>query len=148
MMNLHPLGVKRTWHIDSNNADVRAHVRNRDLVLIAVGRCLGISLSHRVLADDFEHQVSALVAMVSGVQQILELGIHFEPPVGVSVCFVRVLENELVLEELKQQSVHCFRFLMLHPVGSLREIRELCGVTVLKTVLCHLGKEKHVLFAP
>jgi hypothetical protein len=57
-MNLHPLSVKRILYIDSDNADVRSHGRNRDLVLIVAARCLGISLSHRKFADNLEYQVS------------------------------------------------------------------------------------------
>jgi hypothetical protein len=58
------------------------------------------------------------------------------------------LEGESVLEELKQQLVHSLRFLVRQPVGGVRKVGELCGVTVLQTVLCHLGKQELIPFAP
>ena len=87
-MNFHPLGMKSILHVDSNDANVRAQGRKVDLVLV-VGTCLhSICLSYRILADDFEYQVSALVAVVSRIQETLVCGVHFKPAVGVSIRFV------------------------------------------------------------
>jgi hypothetical protein len=87
-MNLHPLGMKSILHVDTNHANVRAQGRKVDLVLVVGASLRSICLSYRILADDFEYQVSALVAVVSRIQKTLVCGVDFKPAVGVPICFV------------------------------------------------------------
>jgi hypothetical protein len=52
------------------------------------------------LTYDFENQIPALIAHVSGVQEILERRVHIKPAVRIAVCFVpysvRFLANRRV----------------------------------------------------
>src|SRR6266568_7625169 len=87
-MNLDPLTMESVLHQGSHDANVGAHRGERNLILI-IGACsLGVRLSHREPAHDFEHQIAAFMVRVSGVQEILKFGIHLEPPVSVSIVFV------------------------------------------------------------
>src|SRR6266478_60946 len=88
-MNLDPLTMESVLYQGSHNANVGAHGRERNLILIIGAR----SHSVRRLTDvepayDFEHQIAAFMVRVSGVQEILKFGIHLEPPVSVSVILV------------------------------------------------------------
>lgn len=52
------------------------------------------------------------------------------------------------LEKLQKRLVHLFRFLVLHPVGSVGKVGESGGVTILQAVLGQRGKQEHIVFAP
>src|SRR5258708_25089806 len=75
-------------HVDSQNTNVRTHGRKRHFIGVICARRLGVGLRHRKPAYNFEYQISALVFLISGVQQVLELGIRFQPAVGISVRFM------------------------------------------------------------
>src|SRR6266571_5072526 len=88
-MNLDPLTMESVLHQGSHDANVGAHSGERDVILV-IGAC---SHSVRRLTDvksahDFEHQITAFMVRVSGVQEILKFGIHLEPPVSVSIILV------------------------------------------------------------
>ena len=87
-MNLHPLGMKGVLHVGSHYANVGAHGRYRDVIREALARRLGICLSDREPAYDFEHQVAGFIAHVSGVQEIQKFRVRFEPSVRISVRLV------------------------------------------------------------
>src|SRR6266852_3059490 len=87
-MNLDPLTMESVLHQGSHDANVGAHGRERNLILIIGAGSLGVRLSHGKPAHDFEHQIAAFMVHVSGVQEILKFGIHLEPPVSVSIAFV------------------------------------------------------------
>jgi len=87
-MNLDPLTVESVLHQGSHDANVGANGRERNLILIVGAGSLGVRLSHREPAHDFEHQIAAFMVRVSGVQEILKFGIHLEPSVSVSIVFV------------------------------------------------------------
>jgi hypothetical protein len=87
-MNFHPVRVKGVLHIGSYYANVRAHCRDLDLILECPARRLGVRLSHREPAYDFEHQVATLVTHISGVQRMLKLGVDVEPSVRFSILLV------------------------------------------------------------
>ena len=87
-MNLDPLTMESVLHQGSRDANVGANGRERNLILIVGARSLGVRLSHREPAHDFEHQIAAFMVRVSGVQEILKFGIHLEPPVSVSIILV------------------------------------------------------------
>src|SRR5260370_5486365 len=87
-MDLHPLAMEGVLHVDSENANVRTHRWKLHIVRVICARGLGVGLRYRKSAYDFEYQIAALVFLISGVQQILELRIHFQPAVSISVCLM------------------------------------------------------------
>jgi hypothetical protein len=88
-MDLHPLGMVRVLHICSHDAHVGPYRWNLDRAVVGLGtRCLSVRLSHVEFTDDLEHQIPALIAHVSGIQEIRELSVHVEPSVGVTVPFM------------------------------------------------------------
>src|SRR5260370_21688686 len=70
-MNLDPLTMESVLHQGSHNANVGAHGRERDVILVIGARSLGVRLSHREPTHDFEHQIAAFMVRVSGVQEAL-----------------------------------------------------------------------------
>jgi len=110
-MNLHPLGMKGVLYVNSYNANMRAYRRKVYLVLVVATCRLGVCLSHRKLADDFEYQVSALSVVIAGVQQILKLGVHFEPTVGIPIPFVTNSTGFLAIGRVHDRS--CYRNTLL-----------------------------------
>ena len=67
-MYFYPFGVKRVLHQTANNANMRADSGKIDLVRETLTRGLGVGLSYRELADNFEHQVTTFITYVSCVQ--------------------------------------------------------------------------------
>jgi hypothetical protein len=80
--------VKRVLHQSADDANMRAYSGNIDLIGETLTRGLGVGLSYRELADNFEHQVAAFITYVSRVKQILKLRIQFEPSVSVAIGFM------------------------------------------------------------
>jgi hypothetical protein len=54
-MNFIPLTVKRILHISSDNADMRTHGRQHNLVCVSLTCCLSIRLRYRKSADNLKH---------------------------------------------------------------------------------------------
>src|SRR5258708_30038997 len=67
-MYFYPFGVKRVLHQTTNNANMRADSGKIDLVRETLTRGLGVGLSYRELADNFEHQITTFITYVSCVQ--------------------------------------------------------------------------------
>src|SRR5260370_2245105 len=87
-MDLHPLAMEGVLHVDSENANVRTHRRKVHNVRVMCAGGLGVGLRYRKSAYDFQYQIRRLVFLNSGVQQILELRIHFQATVSISVCLM------------------------------------------------------------
>jgi hypothetical protein len=111
-MNFHPMRVKSVLHIGSHYANMRAHRRELDLILVSLARRLGIRLSHREPAYDFEHQVATLITNISGVQEILKLGIDVEPSVRVSILLVTDPIDPLATARIHNGSGHSYALLI------------------------------------
>src|SRR5579864_4295261 len=76
-MNLHPLFVIHILNVASYDAHMRSHRRNPNCVVIRWGtRWNGVCLRYGEFADDLEHQIPALIADVSRIQEILEFGVN------------------------------------------------------------------------
>src|SRR6266567_7963416 len=88
-MNLDPLTMESVLHQGSRDANVGAHSRERDVILVVGARSHSVRRFTDVKsAHDFEHQIAAFMVRVSGVQETLKFGIHLEPPVSVSIILV------------------------------------------------------------
>jgi hypothetical protein len=75
-MNLIPLRMEGVLHIGPDDAHVRTHRRQLDVVGVTLARGMSVRLSRRKSTDDFEYQVPALSAQVASIQEILKPWIH------------------------------------------------------------------------
>ena len=78
-MYFDPLSVKRIRHQSTSDANMRPDSGKTDLISETLARGLGVGLSYREFAGNFEHQVAAFCTNVSGIQQILKLRICIAP---------------------------------------------------------------------
>jgi hypothetical protein len=80
--------VEGVLDVGAQDANVRADGREHDVVRVALARGFGVGLSDRVFANDFEDQVAAFSADVSGVHEILKFRVQLEPAVSVAILLV------------------------------------------------------------
>src|SRR5438094_5115228 len=90
-VNFVPLRMKGVLHVTAHYPDPRADWREHDMVRIALARTSSVLLRQGKPAYDFEHEVTVFIAHVAGIQQILKLGVHFQPSVCVPTVRPKVI---------------------------------------------------------
>lgn len=75
-------------HVGADDSDVGPYRGKLEFRVVAAARSNSVSLSYMVLADDLEDEIAAFIAEVPCVEQVLELRVHVQPAMRVTVRFV------------------------------------------------------------